>query len=154
MAYLLDTNVVSELRKPKPHGAVLAWLREQPAHALYLSAMTIVEIQRGIEITRAQDAARAEQLEGWLVVELIPNAQILAMDAPVARAWAKLMHKRSDTLTEDALIAATALTHRLTVVSRNVRDFIALGVACVNPFEVNPEVDGIPQTAAKKNGAP
>ena len=148
MAYLLDTNVVSELRKTKPHGAVLAWLRGQPAHALYLSAMTIAEIQRGIEITRAQDTTRAEQLEDWLVLELIPNAQILAMDASVARTWAKLMHKRSDTLTEDALIAATALFHSLTVVSRNVRDFAALGVACVNPFEV----DAMPQTAAKKHG--
>jgi toxin FitB len=60
--------------------------------------------------------------------------QVLPMDAEVARAWAKLMHKRSDTLTEDALIAATALTHQLTVVTRNVRDFSALNVACLDPF--------------------
>lgn len=134
MSFLLDTNVVSELRKAKPHGAVIAWLSAQPAHTLYLSAMTIAEIQRGIELTRTQDAARAEQLESWLVLELLPNAQILPMDAEVARAWAKLMHKRSDTLTEDALIAATALIHQLTVVTRNVRDFSALNVACLDPF--------------------
>jgi toxin FitB len=134
LSFLLDTNVVSELRKAKPHGAVIAWLNAQPAHSLYLSAMTIAEIQRGIELTRTQDAARAEHLEGWLVLELLPNAQILPMDAEVARAWAKLMYKRSDTLTEDALIAATALTHQLTVVTRNVRDFSALNVACLDPF--------------------
>jgi toxin FitB len=134
LSFLLDTNVVSELRKVKPHGAVLAWVSAQPAHALYLSAMTIAEIQRGIELTRTQDTARAEALEQWLVFELLPNAQVLPMDAEVARAWAKLMHKRSDTLTEDALIAATALTHQLTVVTRNVRDFSALNVACLDPF--------------------
>jgi toxin FitB len=134
LSFLLDTNVVSELRKAKPHGAVVAWLSAQPAHTLYLSAMTIAEIQRGIELTRSQDAARAELLESWLVLELIPNAQVLPVDSEVARAWAKLMHKRSDTLTEDALIAATALTHQLTVVTRNVRDFSALNVACLDPF--------------------
>jgi toxin FitB len=134
LSFLLDTNVVSELRKAKPHGAVIAWLNAQPAHALYLSAMTIAEIQRGIELTRTQDAARAEQLEHWLVLELLPNAQVLPMDAEVARVWAKLMHRRSSTLTEDALIAATALTHQLTVVTRNVRDFSALNVACLDPF--------------------
>jgi toxin FitB len=134
LSFLLDTNVVSELRKAKPHGAVVSWLSAQPAHTLYLSAMTIAEIQRGIELTRSQDAARAQALESWLVLELIPNAQVLPMDSEVARAWAKLMHKRSDTLTEDALIAATALTHQLTVVTRNVRDFSALNVACLDPF--------------------
>lgn len=96
--------------------------------------MTIAEIQHGIELTRTQDATRAEQLERWLVLELLPSAQVLPMDAEVARAWAKLMHKRSDTLTEDALIAATALTHQLTVVTRNVRDFSVLNVACFDPF--------------------
>jgi toxin FitB len=134
LSFLLDTNVVSELRKAKPHGAVVAWLSAQPAHTLYLSAMTIAEIQRGIELTRSQDAARAELLESWLVLELIPNAQVLPMDSEVARVWAKLMHKRLDTLAEDALIAATALTHQLTVVTRNVRDFSALNVACLDPF--------------------
>ncbi len=68
------------------------------------------------------------------MLELLPNAQILPMDAAVARAWAMLMHKRSDTLSEDALIAATALVHQLTVVTRNVRDFSALNVACLDPF--------------------
>lgn len=132
--FLLDTNVVSELRKPKPHGAVVEWMRAQQSSALYVSAMTIAEIQQGIELTRVQDAARAGALERWLVQELLPNAQVLAIDAEVARRWAKLMHKRSNTLYEDAFIAATAQTHRLTVVTRNVRDFKALGVASLDPF--------------------
>lgn len=132
--FLLDTNVISELRKPKPHGAVLAWLQLQQSDALFISAMTIAEIQQGIELTRAQDAERAEVLESWLVHELLPSAQILSMDADVARLWAKLMHKRSNTLFEDALIAATAIAHRLIVITRNVRDFKALGVDCIDPF--------------------
>lgn len=132
--FLLDTNVISELRKAKPHGAVLAWLKLQQSDALYISAMSIAEIQQGIELTRAQDAERANVLENWLLHELLPSAQILPMNADVARAWAKLMHKRSNTLFEDALIAATAITHRLIVVTRNVRDFKALGVECLDPF--------------------
>jgi hypothetical protein len=133
--YLLDTNVVSELRKSKPHGAVVAWMSEQASHTLYLSAMTVAEIQQGIERTRDQDVLRAAELEAWLERSLLPSAQVLAMDAPVCRAWAKLMHHRSDTLAEDAFIAATAQCHGLTVVTRNVRDFAALGVVVVNPFE-------------------
>lgn len=132
--FLLDTNVISELRKPEPHGAVVAWLKMQQSDALFISAMSIAEIQQGIELTRAQDADRADVLENWLQHELLPSAQILPMDADVARAWAKLMHKRSNTLFEDALIAATAMTHRLTVVTRNVRDFKALGIECLDPF--------------------
>lgn len=132
--FLLDTNVISELRKPKPHGAVVAWLQLQKSDTLFVSAMTIAEIQQGIELTRVQDAQRADILESWLVHELLPSAQVLPMDADVARTWARLMHKRSNTLFEDALIAATAITHRLVVVSRNVRDFKALGVDCLDPF--------------------
>lgn len=132
--FLLDTNVISELRKPKPHGAVLAWLKLQQSETLFISAMTIAEIQQGIELTRVQNAERADVLESWLVHELLPSAQVLPMDADVARVWAKLMHKRSNTLFEDALIAATAITHRLVVVTRNIRDFKALGVDCFDPF--------------------
>ena len=132
--YLLDTNVVSELRKPKPHGAVVAWVGAQDTTNLYLSAMTIAELQRGVEITREQDVEKAAQIEGWLE-QLILSGQVLAMDAPVCRQWARLMHRQSDTLTEDAFIAATAIVHRLVVVTRNVRDFKALNVALFDPFE-------------------
>ena len=131
--YLLDTNVVSELRKPKPHGAVVAWVSAQDTTHLYLSAMTIAALQRGVEITREQDVEKAEHREGWLE-QMIVSGQVLAMDAPVCRQWARLMHRQSDTLTEDAFIAATAIVYRLVVVTRNVRDFKALNVELLNPF--------------------
>lgn len=131
--YLLDTNVVSELRRPRPHGAVLAWLSSVEDTELFLSAVTLGEIQAGIELTREQDPAKAVELEGWL--ELVAGAyNVLPMDAAVFRAWARLMHRQSDTLYEDAMIAATAKVHRLTVVTRNVADFQALGFEVLNPF--------------------
>ena len=133
--FLLDTNVVSELRKPKPHGAVVAWLSGEDSAQLFISAMTAGEIQRGIEITREQDVQKAASLELWLE-RVLASDQVLPLDASVCRAWARLMHGRSDTLAEDAFIAATAVVHRLTVVTRNVRDFKALGVATLNPFDV------------------
>ena len=132
--FLLDTNIVSESRKPKPHGGVMAWLAAQESATLHISAMTIGELQRGIELTRVQDATRAGEIETWLE-QVIYSGQVLPMDAAVCREWARLMHGRSNTLAEDAFIAATAIVHRLTVATRNVRDFKALGVKTLNPFE-------------------
>jgi predicted nucleic acid-binding protein len=132
--YLLDTNVVSELRKPKPHGGVVAWLRGVDDLQLHLSAVTIGEIQAGIELTREQDAAKAGEIEAWLE-QVAAAYNVLPMDASAFRTWAKLMHRRSDTLYEDATIAATAKVHGLTVVTRNVGDFKGCGVALLNPFE-------------------
>ncbi len=132
--YLLDTNVVSELRRPRPHGAVLEWLEHVPGELLYVSAVTIGEIQAGVEITREQDEAKAEELEAWLDRVLV-SFGVLEMDAVAFREWARLMHGRSDTLAEDTMIAATATVHRLTVVTRNVRDFAQFGVEILNPFE-------------------
>lgn len=131
--YLLDTNVVSELRKQRPHGGVVAWLQSIDDAQVYLSAVTLGEIQAGIELTREQDPGKAEEIEAWL--ELVAGAyNVLSMDAATFRAWARLMHRKSDTLYEDAMIAATAKVHGLTVATRNVSDFNALGLDVFNPF--------------------
>jgi predicted nucleic acid-binding protein len=131
--YLLDTNVVSELRKPRPHGAVVAWIKSVPDPDLFMSVVTIGEIQAGIALTRQQDQDKALELEQWLEsVALTYN--ILVMDAAVFREWARLMHNASDTLYEDAMIAATARIHKLTIATRNIADFKHFGVKVINPF--------------------
>ncbi len=131
--YLLDTNVVSELRKPRPHGAVLAWIEQVDDAQLHLSAVTLGEIQAGIELTRDQDAVKALEIEQWLD-QLAAVWNVLSMDGAVFRQWARLMHRQSNTLYEDAMIAATARVHGLTVVTRNVTDFKSFGVPLLNPF--------------------
>ena len=131
--YLLDTNVVSELRKPKPHEAVLQWIQDVSDVDLHISAVTIGEIQAGIELTRDQDEPKAAELEQWL--EMVSGTfNVVPMDASAFRVWARLMHRASDTLYEDAMIAATAKVHKFTVVTRNVVDFKHFGVTVLNPF--------------------
>jgi predicted nucleic acid-binding protein len=131
--YLLDTNVVSELRRAPPHGALLAWLQDVHDQDLHISAVTIGEIQSGIEITRDQDPAKAAAIEVWLE-QVAGTYNVLSMDARIFRAWARLMHRRTDNLIEDAMIAATAAVHHLTVVTRNIRDFEGLSAPTLNPF--------------------
>ena len=132
--YLLDTNVVSELRKPKPHGAVLAWFAGVEDTQMHLSAVTLGEIQAGIELTREQDAAKAMEIEVWLE-KVAQTYNVLPMESLAFRTWARLMHRRSETLYEDAMIAATAKVHGLTVVTRNVSDFKAFDIPVFNPFK-------------------
>ena len=131
--YLLDTNVVSELRRSKPHGAVVAWLNGVRDEDLRLSAVTLGELQAGVEITRDQDAAKAEEIEAW-IDHVAASWNVLPMDGLTFRVWSRLMHRHSDELIEDAMIAATAIVHHLIVVTRNVRDFEMLGVKTLNPF--------------------
>jgi predicted nucleic acid-binding protein len=131
--YLLDTNVVSELRRPRPHGAVVAWLRAVPDAALYVSAVTIGEIQAGIEITRERAPAKASEIESWLE-QVALSYNILAMDASAFRIWARFMHRQPDHHIEDAMIAATAVAHGLTVATRNIRDFKRFSVKTFDPF--------------------
>lgn len=131
--YLLDTNVVSELRKIRPHGAVVAWLEAVADEDIHLSAITLGEIQAGIEITREQDTIKAADIEAW-ADQVAATYNVLPMDATTFRVWAKLMHRQSDTVYEDAMIAASAIVQRLTVVTRNVRDFERFNVPIFNPF--------------------
>ena len=133
--YLLDTNVISELRKAKPHGAVLAWIQTIDDAQLQLSSVTLAEIQIGIEITREQNPQKAEEIQSWL--ELIAATyNVIPMGGAEFRCWARLMHRQSDALYEDAMIAATAAIHNLTVVTRNITDFAHFKVPLFNPFAV------------------
>ncbi|HEV2352384.1 MAG TPA: type II toxin-antitoxin system VapC family toxin [Terriglobia bacterium] len=132
--YLLDTNVVSELRKPKPHGGVIAWISSLRDDQLFISAVTMGELQTGIERTRTQDPAKAVEVELW-VDQLEESFQVLAMDALCFREWARLMKGKPDHLLENVMIAATARVHALKVASRNERDFAQLDVDLVNPFK-------------------
>jgi toxin FitB len=131
--YLLDTNVVSELRKRKPHQGVVAWVQSKPDESLHVSAVTIGEIQAGIEITREQNPEKAQEIENWLD-DVAQSYNVLPADAAVFRRWAQLMHRRPDHHLEDVLIAATALTRGLSVVTRNVDDFQPFNVPLINPF--------------------
>ncbi len=134
LMYLLDTNVVPELRRIRPHGAVLAWLESVGDENLHLSAVTIGEIQAGIEITRELDPDKAAEIEVWLG-QVTETYNILDMDAQTFRCWARLIYRRSDHLIEDTMLAATAMVHNLIVVTRNVRDFEGLDVHTLNPFD-------------------
>jgi predicted nucleic acid-binding protein len=132
--YLLDTNIISELRKPKPHGAVLNWYQHLSDEEIHISAVSIGEIQAGIELTREQDKKKADSLDLWL--QQVSSAHhVLPMKGSTFRIWAKLMHSQSNTVREDAMIAATAIEQQLIVVTRNIRDFKRFKVELLNPFE-------------------
>ena len=131
--YLLDTNVISEFRRRRPHAAVVAWIESVPDAHLHVSAVTLGELQAGVEITREKDPAKAAEIEAW-VDRMAGLYNVLPVDGRAFRVWARLMHRRRDDLIPDAMIAATALVHNLTVATRNVRDFRELGVATFDPF--------------------
>ena len=131
--YLLDTNLVSELRKTRPHGAVLEWVANTSEQDIYISAATVGEIQAGIEKTRENDLAKAFELERWLV-EVVMSMNVIPPDAQTFRIWARLMHRRQTQLWDDAMIAATAIQRNATVVTRNVRHFEHFEVPIANPF--------------------
>jgi predicted nucleic acid-binding protein len=131
--FLLDTNVVSELRRLRPHGAVVAWIGKVADTDLHISAVTIGELQAGVEITRKKNPEKAQEIERW-VDGVAASYNVVPMDGQTFRRWARFMHSRSDSLSEDAMIAATADVHNLIVVTRNVRDFKIFGVRTHDPF--------------------
>jgi len=131
--YLLDTNVVSELRRIRPHGAVTAWLGSVPDASLHLCAVTLGEIQRGILRTHDTDPKKALEIEAW-ADKIEQSFAVLPIDAAIFRLHARWMHARPESCYEDALIAAVAKIHGLTVVTRNTKDFAAYDVALFDPF--------------------
>ena len=132
--FLLDTNVISELRKTKPHGAVVAWLETLRAEQIFLSAVTMGELQTGVELTRTLNPAKAREIESFLTsVEM--SFAFVPMDAACFREWSRLMAGKPDALREDAMIAATAKVRGFTVATRDEKDFKHLGVEIINPFK-------------------
>jgi predicted nucleic acid-binding protein len=135
VSYLLDTNVISELVRPKPAKAVLAWFENIPSEALHISVLTLGEIRKGIE--NMPDGARREQLRLWLEHELVDwfGSRVLPVDIPVADRWGRLVAQMGRLIpTIDSLLAATALHHELRLVTRNLKDFDYPGLEVVNPW--------------------
>jgi toxin FitB len=132
--FLLDTNVISELRKIKPHGAVVAWMETLHVSQIFLSAVTMGELQAGAESTRRQDPAKAREIESFLTsVEM--SFAFVPMDSVCFREWSRLMAGKPDALREDAMISATARIHGFTVATRDEKGFKHLGVEIFNPFK-------------------
>ena len=135
MSFLLDTVVLSELRRAKPSRKVVQWIKAQKAESLFISVVSIGEIERIIERARKSDAEFAAELEHWLETLLNLYAdRLLPVSANAARLWGRLSAKLGHD-GADLLIAATALSHGATVVTRNVKHFAVTGVQIINPFE-------------------
>ena len=131
--FLLDTNVLSETRKPRPHGAVISWIRGLAREQVFFSSVVFWELQAGIELTRKQDLAKALEIETW-VNDLVLTQQVVPMDAVSFRECARLMAGKPQHLFENAMIAATARVYGMTVATRNERHFQPFGVPILNPF--------------------
>ena len=134
--YLLDTNVISELRKPQADAGVVAWAKSVIAARMFISAITLKELETGVLRMERRDPVQGKVLRTWLKRHVMPafDARILPVDAAVALRFAHL-HVSEQANESDALIAATALVHGLTVVTRNVSDFKSSGVPLLNPWD-------------------
>ncbi|MBC7610359.1 MAG: type II toxin-antitoxin system VapC family toxin [Polaromonas sp.] len=140
MSYLIDTNVISELVRAKPDAAVLDWFANTPDEALFLSALTLGEIRKGVEkLTSPEDTARRERLRLWLEHDLRDwfGPRILPIGPEVADHWGRLLAQAGRPVPAiDSLLAATALHHDLRLVTRNTRDFDYVGLEVINPWGV------------------
>jgi predicted nucleic acid-binding protein len=136
VSFLVDTNVISEVRKgPRCDAAVAAWWSGVAEEALWLSALTLGELREGVELARRRDRAKAAALESWLDAVMAGfGDRVLPVDAAVAAEWGRLGAIRPVPVI-DALLAATASAHGLTLVTRNVADVEGLGVPVLNPFD-------------------
>jgi predicted nucleic acid-binding protein len=135
--FLLDTNVISELRRPdKADRNVVAWANAAPAANFFMSAISILEIELGARLIERRDAAQGAVLRAWIDDQILIRfeGRILAIDTAVAQRCAQL-HVPNPRAERDTLIAATALVHGLTVVTRNVGDFEPTGVPYLNPWD-------------------
>ncbi len=134
MTYLFDTNVVLELRRPRPHGGVQVWVESRAAEAMYLSVLVLGEIRCGVERLRPRDPSQSQSLERWLAsLEGRFADRIIAIDEVIAHAWGRL--SATDSVSPvDGLLAATALVHGLTVVTRDKRPFERVGVPYFDPW--------------------
>ena len=137
--YLLDTNVIAELRKaksPKVDQNVLAWANRVSAASLFLSVITVLELEKGVLLIERRDPTQGALLRSWLDTHVLPTFRdrIFPVDTAVAQCCARL-HVPTPRPDRAALIAATALVHGLTIVTRNVNDFAPTGVEIVNPWE-------------------
>jgi toxin FitB len=136
--YLLDTNVISEIRRPSRYGAVILWLGDQPPERIFVPSIAFLELQRGVELTKLQDPLKASDIERW-IDEMSGSANVLDFDVAAAREYSRLARSKPDFVSEDAMIAAIARTQGLTVATRNIRDFKAFDVLLFNPFEYAPK---------------
>ncbi|MEL0159152.1 MAG: type II toxin-antitoxin system VapC family toxin [Deltaproteobacteria bacterium] len=136
MKYLLDTNIISEIRKgPRCHPNVAAWYSNLEEESLYLSVLVLGEIRKGIEGLRDRDAGKANELDLWLEqLQTSFQSQILPVDTAISQEWGRLSSLHTVPVI-DGLLAATATAHRLVLVTRNTRDFADLGIQLLNPFE-------------------
>jgi predicted nucleic acid-binding protein len=134
--FLLDTNVISELRRHQPHPRVQEWRRKTPPHSFYLSILTFAEIAKGIAQIEDEDPRQAAELEAWrieLYEEYTELHRLLPITIEIADQWGKFFATRPMPII-DGFLAATALVHNFTLVTRNERDFKDLGVRILNPF--------------------
>lgn len=138
MSYLLDTNIISELRRKKPNAGVLNWFEKKPASTLFLSVLTLGELRKGIECLT--DVNKKVALLDWLESDLANffSGRILPIDQKISDRWGRLLANAGRPIPAiDSLIGSTAAHHEMTLVTRNTKDFIHLGIDVVNPWDLN-----------------
>ena len=136
--YLIDTNVISELRRREPEPRVVQWFEQRPSQQLFLSVLTLGEIRRGVE--RLAESERQQDLRRWLEQDLPAffSGRVLPIDEAIAHRWGRLLAEMGRPLPAiDSLLAATALEHNLVLITRNLKDVVDLPLTVVNPWQAD-----------------